>query len=146
VHGEQGESAAVVPSVAHNLNSVSHAAKRLWRAAPRTPAGRLTVGGMPDWMHRALRAPGAFAWRWFSGKPLDGVPRTDAGWFTAGHAELDPETAPRPPEAPGAEIRADLRGLRAEWRELCVRRRLGREWRETERRVLSEHQHDPGAS
>jgi hypothetical protein len=73
------------------------------------------------------------------------VPRTDAGWFTTGHAELDPETAPRPAGPLGAEVRGDLRGLRAEWRELRVRRRLGREWRETERRVLSEHQRGPGA-
>jgi hypothetical protein len=34
----------------------------------------------------------------------------------------------------------------AEWREACVRRRLGREWRETERRVLAEHQHGDGTS
>ncbi len=99
---------------------------------------------MLDWIHRALRAPGAFAWRWLTGKPLDGVPRTDAGWFTRGHAELDPDAAPQPPEALGAEVRADLHGLRAEWRELRVRRRLGREWRETERRVLGEHQHGAG--
>src|SRR5450756_974086 len=84
-----------------------------WRGAPRTSACRLTVGSMPDWMHRALRGPGAFVWRWFTGKPLDGVPRTDAGWFTKGHAELDPETAPRPPEALGAEVRADLSPVRS---------------------------------
>jgi hypothetical protein len=102
---------------------------------PRTDAG---------WFTEGHAAPGALAWRWFTGQPLDGVPRTDAGWFTEGHAELNPETAPRPPEALGAEVRADLRGLRAEWREMRVRRRLGREWRETERRVLSEHQGDAG--
>ena len=96
-------------------------------------------------MRKALRAPGAFAWRWLTGKPLDGVPRTDAGWFTPGHAELDPGAAPGPPEAPGAEVRADLRGLRAEWREMRGRRRLGRDWREIERRVLSEHRRGAGA-
>ena len=45
-----------------------------------------------------------------------------------------------PPESLGAEVRAGLRGLRTEWREARVRRWLGREWRETERRVLREHQ------
>lgn len=77
----------------------------------------------------------------FTGKPLDGVPRTDAGWFTR---DTRKSTPARPPEAIGAEARADPRGLLAEWRELRVRRWLGREWRETERRVVSEPRHGPG--
>jgi hypothetical protein len=117
-----------------------------WRGASRTSVGRLAVGGMPDWMRKALRAPGVFAWRWFTGSPSTGCPAPTPAGSPRGHAELDTNAAPRPPEALGAEARADLRGLRAEWWELRVRRRLGREWRETERRVLAEHQHGDGTS
>jgi hypothetical protein len=37
------------------------------------------------------------------------------------------------------EILFDFRAVRAEWREMLVRRALGREFREVERQVLAEH-------
>ena len=89
-------------------------------------------------MVRCLRAPGTFAWRWFTGQPLDGVPRTDAGWFTHGHKALPRDSAPQPPGSLIDEVSGDLRTLRAEWRELRVRRALGRELRQVEREVVAE--------
>lgn len=88
---------------------------------------------------RCLRASGRFAWRWFTGWPLDGVPRTDAGWFTHGSKTLDKTTAPRPANSLAAEVRGDVRSFRTELSELRVRRSLGRELREVERQVLAEH-------
>jgi hypothetical protein len=41
------------------------------------------MGGHLDRLHRAHGAP-ALIWRWLSGEPLDGNPRTDAGWFRPG--------------------------------------------------------------
>jgi hypothetical protein len=98
---------------------------------------------VPGRIRRILRAPSVFAWRYFTGKELDGVQRTDAGWFTPGHAELDQDEAPWPPETLGAEIRGDVRRFLVELRELRVRRWLGREWRDTERRVIAEHERGP---
>jgi len=48
-------------------------------------------------LRRCLEWPGRMAWRWLTGRPMDGVPRTDATWMTDGTTELDPATAPRPP-------------------------------------------------
>lgn len=87
---------------------------------------------------RFLQGPGALAWRWFTGMPLDGVPRTDGAWFTESRNAPDPDSAPRPPEPLRAEVRSDVRRLREELSDLRVRRALGRELRETERRVLAE--------
>lgn len=73
--------------------------------------------------HRALQWPLVFLWRWSTGKPLrDGIPRTDAGWFTEGTRELDRDSAPRPPKTIGAEIRQDVRQFIVELRELRARR------------------------
>jgi hypothetical protein len=87
---------------------------------------------------RWLQMPGVAAWRWFTGQPLDGVPRTDAGWFTKGHKALDRDAAPRPPASLAAEVRRDVQGFRIERCEAQVRRDLGREFREVERQVLAE--------
>ncbi len=89
-------------------------------------------------LRSCLRAPAVFAWRWLTGKPLDGVARTDAGWFTRGHKTLDRSEAPRPPGTLRAEVGGDIRAIRTEHRELRVRRSLGRELRETERQILAE--------
>jgi hypothetical protein len=83
---------------------------------------------------RWLQMPGVIAWRLSTGKPLDGVPRTDATWFTSGTKALDRGTAPRPPGSLIAEIRGDVRGFRTELRELRVRRARGRE---VERQILA---------
>jgi hypothetical protein len=66
------------------------------------------------------------------------VARTDAGWFTPGHKDLNPDAAPRPPGALKAEIRRDVQSFRTELRELQVRRALGREFQQVERQVLGE--------
>jgi hypothetical protein len=60
------------------------------------------------------------------------------GWFTSGRKTLDSGSAPRPPGTLSAEIRGDARSFRAEFRELRVRRRLGRELLEIERQVLAD--------
>lgn len=83
---------------------------------------------------------GKLAWRWFTGAPLDGRRRTDAGWFTEGHKALSPESRPQPPNSLTAEIRGDLHAIRTEWRELRVRRALGRWFQEAESRIISENQ------
>jgi hypothetical protein len=93
-------------------------------------------------MLRWLQIPGVIAWRWFTGKPLDGVSRTDAGWFTYGHKVLDRDGAPQPPGSLSAEVGGDAQGFRTELRELRVRRALGREFREVERQVLAEDDPD----
>jgi hypothetical protein len=101
-------------------------------------------GSADTWLMRSstvlrwLQMPGVLAWRWISGKPLDGVPRTDAGWFTEGHKVLDRDTAPRPPGSLPAEVRGDVRMFRTEWRDAQVRRALGRELREVEHQVMAE--------
>jgi hypothetical protein len=87
--------------------------------------------------HRWLSLPGKLAWRWFSGQALDGRPRTDAGWFTKGHKALPPEARTQPPDNLSGEVHRDLRSLRTEWRELRVRRGLGRWFRDVEREILS---------
>jgi len=71
-------------------------------------------------LRRCLHAPGALVWRWFSGKPLDGVSRTDATWFKPATRELDPGEAPRPPLTLREEVRADLADVREEWRDLIA--------------------------
>jgi hypothetical protein len=81
-------------------------------------------------------------WRFFTGQPLVGVTRTDAGWFTRGHKTLDRDSAPKPPGTLVGEVGRDMRNLRAEWGELRVRRALGRELKDVERQVLCED--DPG--
>ena len=72
---------------------------------------------MASRVRRIIEAPGRFAWRWFNGKPLNGIPRTDATFFKSGTRVLDPETAPRPPDTLIGEIREDIREFRAELRE-----------------------------
>ena len=94
-------------------------------SSPYTPA-------MVSQTRRWLTSPGKLVWRWFTGMPLDGRPRTDAGWFTEGHKALPPESRPQPPDGLTAEIRGDLRALRREWWDLRVRRTLGRWFRDTE--------------
>ena len=64
-----------------------------------------------------IEAPGRFTWRFFTGKPLDGISRTDATFFRYATRELDRETAPRPPDTLIAEVREDVRKIRAEWRD-----------------------------
>lgn len=80
-----------------------------------------------------LEAPGVFAWRYLTGKSFDGVPRSDAGWFTRGYEAVDPHTAPRPPGRLVDEIRQDLRAYHTERRELRVRSDLGKWFRRVER-------------
>jgi hypothetical protein len=92
-----------------------------------------------SWLH----VPGVIAWRWFTGQPLDGVPRTDAGWFTSGHKALNRDAAPRPAGPLSAEVRGDVENFQTELRDLRVRRVLGRELRQVERQVLAEHDSDP---
>jgi len=94
----------------------------------RAPGARLRVTITPARgethvnraVRRCLAAPGVLIWRFFTGKPLDGVPRTDAGFFTRGHKTLGPGTAPRPPAALGAEIRTGITEAREEWRDLVA--------------------------
>ena len=74
-------------------------------------------------LRRYLQLPGVFAWRCFTGKPLDGVPRTDAGFFTDGTRVLDRNSAPRPPDKLLTEIREDVRRIREEWRDLRLSKR-----------------------
>lgn len=90
------------------------------------------------------QALAVLAWRWFTGQPLDGLPRSDAGWFTRGHKALDRDSAPQPPSTLTGEVERDVRGLRAEWGELRVRRALCRELKDVERQVLAED--DPGGA
>jgi hypothetical protein len=91
-----------------------------------------------------LQPTGAYLWRLLSGMPPGGVPRTDAGWSAPPRRKLPQDAAPRRPSNPLTEILWDFREIRAEWREVRVRRALGRELREVERQVLAEH--DPGGS
>jgi hypothetical protein len=72
---------------------------------------------MTSRIRRVIEAPGRFAWRWCTGKPLDGIPRTDSTFLKPATRELDPETAVRPPGTLIAEIREDIRAFRAELRE-----------------------------
>lgn len=75
-----------------------------------------------DRMIRWLQAPGHFAWRWFTGQPFDGRPRSNATFFARGTMLLDPDAAPRPPEKLTDEIRSDI----AEMREELELRRIAR--------------------
>jgi hypothetical protein len=77
---------------------------------------------------RWLAWPGQIIWRWFTGKPLDGVPSTDATWLARGTAPLDRATVPRPPRSLREEIRGDVAAVREEgelWRRA---RRVRAEW------------------
>jgi hypothetical protein len=73
---------------------------------------------------RWLQWPGRIAWRWFTGKPMDGVPRTDATWLARGTMTLDPGTAPRPPATLGEEIRGDVAQVREELELRRIARRV----------------------
>lgn len=97
--------------------------------------------GMVSQVRRWVSLPGKLVWRWFTGAPLDGRRRTDAGWFTEGHKALPPESFPQPAGGLTAEIGEDLHVLRTELRELRVRRALGRWFQDTESRIVSEDQH-----
>lgn len=87
---------------------------------------------VPEKIIRTLEWPGRFAWRWPTGKPLDGVPRTDATSLVPGTAELDRETAPKPARSLLAEIGGDIAQVREEF-----------ELRRLARRVDSERQTGP---
>src|SRR5437899_1184543 len=50
---------------------------------------------------RWLTWPARIAWRWFTGKPLDGVPRTDATWLTRGAPGPGQRAAAAPDSARG---------------------------------------------
>jgi hypothetical protein len=91
-----------------------------------------------------LQPTGAYLWRLLSGMPPGGGPRTGAGWSAPSRRTLPQDTAPRQPTNPLAEILWDFREIRAEWRQLRVRRALGRELANVERQVLAEQ--DPGES
>jgi hypothetical protein len=86
-----------------------------------------------------LQPTGAYAWRWLSGMPPGGLPRADTERFTLRNKTLPRDSAPRQPSNLIAELRWDLRELRAEWHQLRVRRALGREFRDVERQVVAEH-------
>jgi hypothetical protein len=75
---------------------------------------------------RWLRWPGRIAWRWLTGKHLDGVPRTDATFLTRGTAARDRDKAPRPPESLIAEIRGDIAAVREELELRRTARRVAR--------------------
>lgn len=90
--------------------------------------------GIATWRDKitsCLTAPGRFAWRWFTGQPLDGVPRSDATWMAKGTMTLSPDRAPRPP----AKLRDEIRGDIAQSREDLELRRIAR-------RVDAEHKQD----
>ena len=78
---------------------------------------------MTSRIRRVIEAPGRLVWRWFNGKPLDGVARTDSTFFKPATREFDRETAPRAPDTLIAEIREDIREFRAELRERKAARR-----------------------
>ncbi len=103
----------------------------------------LYTPGMVSDVLRWVRLPGKLAWRWFTGQDLDGPRRSDAGWFTEGHKMRPRESLPQPPDSVTGEVGGDLRTLRTEWRELRVRRALGRWFRDTERRIVGDdHEND----
>jgi hypothetical protein len=79
---------------------------------------------------RWLQLPGVFAWRFFTGKELDGVPRTDATWMARGTAVLDRDKAPRP----AASLRDEIRGDVAQAREEFELRRIARRVEDEEKR------------
>jgi hypothetical protein len=95
---------------------------------------------MASQMLRWVRMPGKLVWRWFTGQPLDGRSRTNAGWFTYGTRALPPESRTRPPDSVTAEVSGDVRAIRTEWRELRVRRALGRWFRDVEREIAGDSQ------
>jgi hypothetical protein len=66
-------------------------------------------------LRRVLEWPGRMAWRWLTGRPLNGIPRTDATWLADGTMTLDPATAPRPPRTLLEEIRSDIARIREEF-------------------------------
>ena len=72
---------------------------------------------MTSSIRRVIEAPGRFAWRWCTGKELDGIKRTDATFLKPATREYAPGEAPLPPASLLAEIRGDIRQYRAELRE-----------------------------
>jgi hypothetical protein len=90
-----------------------------------------------------LQPTAAYVWRLLSGMPPYGAPGTEAGQVAPGHTTVRRDIPPRPAGSPIAEILFDVREVRAEWREWRIRRALGREFRDVEREVLTEH--DRGA-
>lgn len=66
-----GPSSVGGPSGQQLERSMARAQVRAQRAAQRPSAGQVT-------------------WRWMTGAPLDGAPRTDAGWFRPGVEDLTP--------------------------------------------------------
>lgn len=91
-----------------------------------------------------LQPAGAYAWRWLGGMPAVAAPRPGAARSAPRRTAPPPGTVPPLPTSIIAEIRWDLRELRAEWCELRVRRALRRELREVERQIVAEH--DAGQS
>jgi hypothetical protein len=110
---------------------------------PRNVSPGPYTPGMFTQIRRWVSLAGKVAWRWFTGAPLDGQRRTDAGWFTEGHKALSPKSCPQRPDHLTAEIREDLHTMRTEWRELRVRRALGRWFQDAESRIVSEDQEMP---
>ena len=82
-------------------------------------------------LRRCLEWAGRMAWRFFTGKPMNGVPRTDATWMTDGTTTLDPATAPRPARTLLGEIRSGIAQIREEF-----------ELRRIARRASAEHEQD----
>jgi hypothetical protein len=94
---------------------------------------------MASQMLRLVRMPGKLVWRFVSGAHLHGEKRTDAGWFTYGTRALPPESRTQPADSVTAEVSSDMRAVRTEWRELRVRRALGRWFRDVEREIVDEN-------
>jgi hypothetical protein len=86
-----------------------------------------------------LQPAGAYFWRYLSGMPPEGAPPAHPGLSIPSHRRRPPDSALQPSGNPLTEILLDFRELRAGWREMRVRRALGREFREVERQVLAEH-------
>jgi hypothetical protein len=82
-------------------------------------------------LRRVIEWPGRMAWRFFTGKEMDGRPRTDATFLAEGTRALNPATAPRPPQTLIGEIRSDIARIREEF-----------ELRRIARRADAEHKQD----
>jgi hypothetical protein len=72
---------------------------------------------MTSSIRRVIEAPGRFAWRWCTGKEMDGIPRTNATFLKPATREYAPGEAPLPAASLLAEIREDIRQFRADLRE-----------------------------